>query len=35
MYVKENSVDVNTYFCKTDVTRVLSVFSWDVSCGKV
>jgi hypothetical protein len=35
MYVKESSVDENTYFCKKDVTRVLSVFSWDVICGKV
>jgi hypothetical protein len=35
MYEKESSVDENMYFCKKDVTGVLSVFSWDVSCGKV
>jgi hypothetical protein len=35
MYVKESSVDENKYFCKKEITRILSVFSCDVNRGKV
>jgi len=35
LYIDEQILREYTYFTKKDVTCILSVFRWDVSCGKI